>query len=626
MGTFRNKLFYCLVLVSLCSMGLPLLYVHGGMQRELIAEARRQALAEARILAAFLEGTYARDGWEETIMKTLARGNTRLTIINRNGDVLLDSSLYTAGGMEHSGNGQPSPARENGVTSVNGRSPASELELDNHLDRPEVRMALGNANGEGFSVRVSGTQGVKLVYAAVLMQNGSVVRLGRPFADLDRYFYERYHKILMVAGVGMLALLALSYYLAFRLRSSLDVMLEDIGAIASGNYKRIVRKVPGREFMPMAMGIQGMAASIEEQMAVLRDQRGQLETILDTLSDGVLVLGRNGRIRRSNRAMQKAFPETEDSLGKVVAEVIPVPALQKNVTALLAGGATVVSSSEPGVTVNMEYRGRFWSVRMSAVRAEDSPSGGSGGLGAVLVFMDMTDLTRLERTRRDFVANVSHELRTPLTAIQGYAETLAALEGSEPGYAANVRRFGEIIERNSARLSRLVDDLLILSRLENDPAPAPGAETSMAGAVQEAELVFESAMRGKNLTLRLNVPQDLGVGISADHLSQVINNLVDNAVRHSPQGGEIEISAEAESGGTVLLTVRDQGAGIPENDLERIFERFYQVEKHRSRQTGAERENHGLGLSICKHIVERNRGRIWAQSSPTTFFVRLPGK
>ena len=487
--------------------------------------------------------------------------------------------------------------------------------------------------GQGYSVRSSGTLGTDMAYAAVRVNDARLLRIALPLNNLQQEIESRVAVFTRIGIVTLVLSLILAGLLSGALRNSLSQMVSVVEAISLGNFQRRLRRIPGREFAPLAEAVNRMAENIEDHVRTAAEQTSQLESILETMSDGVLVLGPHGRIRRCNRALAREFPAAASALGAQVVEVIPSPQLQAAVDAAMAACPVPgsVSSSGSGQadaaqnsiapsaehesaaageepTLNREQRylqlelssGQVMSVCISR------PCGlehlGQTGVGAVAVFHDITELIRLERVRRDFVANVSHELRTPLTAIQGYAETLISLDASP-----ECRRFGEIILKHGVCLSRMVDDLLTLARLEGKTGSLELSPTDPRDAVSQAAGMCREMLERRKCSVVVDIPEDCRVMASQPHLAQVFRNLIENAGRYAPEGGDVRISARV-SGPDVVFRVVDDGPGIPKADLERIFERFYQVERHRGQATT------GLGLAICKHIVERHGGRIRAES------------
>jgi two-component system phosphate regulon sensor histidine kinase PhoR len=313
--------------------------------------------------------------------------------------------------------------------------------------------------------------------------------------------------------------------------------------------------------------------------------------------EGVAVVAGDERILYCNWAFEQILELPEgSSQGRTLVEALRQADLVDLVRQALPGGEEVTGEVEVGTV-----RRRNFSVTAAAVRA-------AGTNGAVLVLHDITELRRLERVRRDFVANVSHEFKTPLTAIQGFAETLlsGALEDK-----ANRRRFVEIIREHARRLARLTDDLLKLSRIEAGRLELEinpiRVETLVNGCIETTRLKAQAKRIEVRVELDKGAPALRGDGAQ---LGEVLQNLLDNAVQYTPEGGQIEIKSHS-NGNNVTLSVIDTGIGIPESDLERIFERFYRVDAARSREAGGT----GLGLSIARHIVEAHGGRIWVESA-----------
>ena len=383
------------------------------------------------------------------------------------------------------------------------------------------------------------------------------------------------------------------------------------GAIGDGDYRRRLHLSPGGEFSALAEAINHMARRIESHIATITDQKTQLEAILDGMREGVMVLDAAGKIRVANPALRRIVPVSGDIAGRRPIEAAPSPELQMACDRLLGDHAEDAPSA---ASLEMELGpGRFYEV--SLVRLGTDPADARRDHGAVLVFHDVSETRRLSRVRRDFAANVTHEMRTPLTSIKGYAETLLA---AAPELAPEKRRFLDVILKNANHMSKMVDDILTLARLEEQPRtqdgadgagrPAPAADpaSALADAVRECEPLAQA----KRLALDNQLPADLPrVRCDSGQLTQVWRNLLENAARFAPEGTRIVMQAVPDADGTtVTCGVLDQGPGIPPEERQRVFERFYRVERHRSKTPGST----GLGLAIVKHIVERHGGRVWA--------------
>jgi len=593
MLSFRTRIFCSVLAAALIASGIAVYYGRASFEQSQIDSARERLVRETTLAAVILDKIGPSPTGVRELAGILHMPQERISLLDDKGNVLADTAP--------------------------GAQPITKL--DNHSDRPEVRSAM--KTGKGFSIRSSGTLGTDLAYAAVRVNEGFLLRIAVPLANLRQEIESR---VAVFSRIGMVTIalsLILAGLLSGALRNSLSQMVSVVEAISLGNFQRRLRRIPGREFAPLADAVNRMAENIEEHVRAAAEQTAQLESILETMSDGVLVLGPHGRIRRCNRALAREFPAAASALGAQVVEVIPSPQLQEAVDAAMgpcstaagqtddkngapqegddaAGGAECAAGREQHYLQLELSSGQVMSVCISR------PCGlehlGQTGVGAVAVFHDITELMRLERVRRDFVANVSHELRTPLTAIQGYAETLISLDASP-----ECRRFGEIILKHGVCLSRMVEDLLTLARLEGKTGSLELSPVDPREAVSQATGMCREALERRNCTVTVDISPDCRVLASLPHLTQVFRNLIENAARYAPEGGSVRVGAH-ENGNDVTFRVVDDGPGIPKADLERVFERFYQVERHRGQATT------GLGLAICKHIVERHGGRIRAES------------
>jgi two-component system phosphate regulon sensor histidine kinase PhoR len=366
---------------------------------------------------------------------------------------------------------------------------------------------------------------------------------------------------------------------------------------AGGDFTPLDRDHGRDEIANLAGALGGTVAQLGRTIHTLTDERNRSAAILASMVEGVAVVAGDERILYCNHAFEQILELPEgSSQGKKLVEAIRQAELVSAVRQALPGAKQITGEVEVGTV-----RRRSFSVTAAPVRA-------AGANSAVLVLHDITELRRLERVRRDFVANVSHEFKTPLTAIQGFAETLlsGALDDK-----TNRKRFVEIIREHAWRLARLTDDLLKLSRIEAGRLElefrAVRVQALVNGCVETARFKAET----KGLRINVELPDGLPL-VRADgaQLGEVLQNLLDNALQYTPRGGQIDVSASA-NGNSVTFTVADTGIGIPESDLERIFERFYRVDAARSREAGGT----GLGLAIARHIVDAHGGRIWVESA-----------
>lgn len=590
--SFQTKIFVCMLFAIVVALSVPTLYVRLYLDNQLLAGAEQQALREARLTAALLKG-HGQDAQRAAFLHTLNTTDMRISLMDSSGRVLADSTLR----------GAALPT------------------LDNHADRPEVQAAL--ATGQGISTRYSNTLQHSTIYAAVRMDNGNIVRIAVPYAAFEARLNAHLNTLAWVGLAAVALALLLAFLLSQWLERSLAYMVRVVEAISLGKYKRRLHNVPGNEFATLADAVNRMAENIDVHINTVADQKAQLLSILETMQDGVLVLDSKGRIRSCNRALTDMFPAALDAMGGAVVEAIPLPALQEAVENLLQSTKDQPADDTKDDTHTASSHslqltlpeGRILHVHMGR------PAAPTPKLGAVVVFHDITTLMRLERIRRDFVTNVSHELRTPLTAIQGYAETLMHLDTMPD----DCRRFTEIIYKHGTYLGRMVDELLALARLENDKENFPLHATNLHDCVQSAVSLCLSTAQDKALHMKVDMPDPLMVQGSHTHLVQVVRNLLENACRHAPHDSTITLRGSIHHK-NAQLSVCDGGPGIPPQELDRIFERFYRVDKHRS--ASATGSSTGLGLAICKHIVEKHHGHIWAESpardAATCFTVLLP--
>jgi two-component system phosphate regulon sensor histidine kinase PhoR len=380
--------------------------------------------------------------------------------------------------------------------------------------------------------------------------------------------------------------------------------------LSSGDLGSRVRDVRQDEFGELGRALDDAVQSLGLKVGELARDRARMEAILGGMVEGVLVVNQQGQVQLVNDAARAMLRLDDKAIGRRYVELIRHPDIAGQLTRALSG------ETPGGVELSL---GRDLSQIMIARAA---PVAASGSTGAVLVLHDISDLRRADRIRRDFVANVSHELRTPLTAIRGYVEALL----DAPPRPEETRRFLEIIARHSSRMERLVKDLLRLARLDAgqealETAPC-SVEALFAGVIADLTPVIE----GRDQEVDVRVAADAAT-VSGDpaKLHDVLRNLVENASNYSPEGSKIELSSDPESndGGFVVIRVVDRGPGIPEADLTRIFERFYRVDKDRSRESGGT----GLGLSIVRHLVELHGGQVKVENrrdGGAIFTVRLP--
>ena len=512
-----------------------------------------------------------------------AAGSTRITVILPSGEVIADSD------------------------EIPGR-------MESHADRPEFQDAL--KRGSGNSLRFSETLGKKMMYLAIPIKQGgevlAVVRTSVPVTAIDEAL-ERIYKKLLWAGV-IIAICAAMVSLAISKKISRPVeqMTEVAKHFASGKLDMRLSTPDAAELADLAKALNEMARQLDARINTITEERSQIQAILSSMIEGVLAVDSAGHIVSVNKAAADLLGiDAADSSGRNVEEVVRNPRLQQYIKNTLENK----QSTETDVFV-LNEGGRFLQLYGSSLT--DSKGDRSG---AVLVLHDITRTRQLEEVRRDFVANVSHELKTPVTSIKGFVETLLDGAVNEPEKA---QRFLKIIARHSDRLNAIIEDLLSLSRLEEESEKRRLSfeKTSIKPALVSAIELSKVKAEEKHITIELLCDEEITLKINAALIEQAVLNLIDNAVKYSHENSRIQVSAQR-MGNEVLITVSDQGCGIAKEHHDRIFERFYVVDKGRSRKLGGT----GLGLSIVKHIAQVHGGYVTLESrvgAGSTFTIHLP--
>jgi len=381
-------------------------------------------------------------------------------------------------------------------------------------------------------------------------------------------------------------------------------------AYASGDLDAPVQAHGGRDMEALSNALTRMAQAIQAQMSMLTAQRNELIAIFESMVEGVLAVDRQGKILLVNSAAARFLGVSRESmLGQPLFSIVRHHELHALAHHVLEGGGQETKA----LTI--------FQPQERLLRVHGVPCSGAAPTepAAVLVMEDITEHQRYEQLRKEFVANVSHELKSPLTAIRSLTETL--LEGAleDP---ANNRRFVQLIDEDAARLSRLIDDLLALSQIESQAVPLALARVALKPLVESVIVSLRPTIAARRLSVDMQIAAGLNAHADPERLRQVLANLIDNAIKYNTDGGGLRIDALEESE-ELRMSVADTGMGIPPDDLPRIFERFYRVDKARSRELGGT----GLGLSIVKHIVELHHGRVTVESRlghGSTFTVILP--
>jgi two-component system phosphate regulon sensor histidine kinase PhoR len=498
--------------------------------------------------------------------------------------------------------------------SVLAESDADTGLMDNHARRPEIVGALQGAVTR--SARFSNTVREELSYVAVPMyEEGrvvAVVRTGVPLTAIESAL-RAVNLRNLIGGVAILALAAVVIFLVSREISSPFEELEKAAtSFAAGRLDVRVPVSGSGEMASVAAAMNRMAAELDERLRTVVRQRNEQEAVLSSMVEGVIAIDVDERVISINEAAAHLLDlDPAFSVGRPVQEVARNPELQHFASDALA--------SETPIEGDLTLHG----PELCYLQAHGAPirDGRHRRIGSVLVLNDVTRLRRLETVRSDFVANVSHELKTPITSIKGFLETLADGAVDEPQTA---RRFLSIALRQADRLNAIIEDLLSLSRIggEAESGQLPRTRENVGEVVHGAVDVCRTKAEAKRIAVNLDCPADLRAEVNAPLLEQALVNLIDNAIKYSDAGSTVTVEAVAEDG-TVSISVRDHGAGIEATHLPRVFERFYRVDKARSRTLGGT----GLGLSIVKHIAAAHGGTVEVQSEPgkgSVFTLILP--
>ncbi|HKV28614.1 MAG TPA: ATP-binding protein [Candidatus Acidoferrales bacterium] len=497
--------------------------------------------------------------------------------------------------------------------------------MENHSNRPEFIQAV--ADGEGESVRHSHTLDRDLVYWAMRFDRAAqppvVIRFATPLAQITTALARVRRNLWGVSFLILLLGIAISLLFSRRFVKRVERLQAFSRRVAAGDFRPLPLEPAHDELGDLTEALNDTASHLSATILSLTEERNRSAAILRSMAEGIAVVDARERVTFCNDAFKKIWNiGSMDIEGRPAVEVIRHPDILALIHRALEGGEVLHGEISSG-----SANPRSFSVTVAPIPVFDDPvvapkpQQKSTPFGAVVVLHEITDLRRLEQVRKDFVANVSHELRTPLTAIQGFAETLltGALEDQQ-----NNRHFVEIIRDHAARLSRLTDDLLKLSRIEAGKLDMDFQAVDMGVLIEASVESSRNAATQKKLSLvpanvPANFPRVLG---DANLLREVLRNLLDNAIQYTPAGGRIQIDVATKES-YAIITVTDTGIGIPQADQSRIFERFYRVDAARSREVGGT----GLGLAIAKHVVEAHGGEIWVESTVgegSKFYFTVP--
>jgi two-component system phosphate regulon sensor histidine kinase PhoR len=586
MRRLQAQIALSVMLASFVALVAALVFVWPGMRERTIAQTEETLFAEARLVSRVVADPLANGAGpailDPMVDEAALDAHSRVTVIAPDGRVLGDSWL----------------------------SGDALLAMENHRHRPEIEAAF--SVGTGTSVRHSGTVGRDYVYVAIALRpHGTTIGVVRVARELDAV------KAQTASLVGGFAIaLVLAFTLALGLAAvfshswaaALQEMMQAARRIAAGDLEARATVYRRDEIGELGKILNQAADELQRRIDEVARGRARTEAILAAMEEGVLAVGQRGNVLMASEAFCRDFGARTDVVGRHYLEVVR----QREVGDLLESVLRTGEAEHAEVEVRPHHR-------VYAITVVPFPEEGSAS-GAVATFHEVTERRRIDQIRRDFVANASHELRTPLTSIRGFVE---ALEDGAMEAPATAQRFLGKIRTHADRMAVLMDDLLELSRLESGGRPPQWEAVRVAELLEDVETSFTATASRKPIRLVVPDAGDLVVRTDNDRLRRIVECLVDNAIKYTPAGGEVRIEGRTTDGGGAEIDVRDNGPGIPAEHLPRLFERFYRVDKARSRELGGT----GLGLSIAKHLAEGMGAKLSVTSEVglgSCFTVALP--
>ncbi|PKN17524.1 MAG: hypothetical protein CVU71_15765 [Deltaproteobacteria bacterium HGW-Deltaproteobacteria-6] len=472
-------------------------------------------------------------------------------------------------------------------------------QLENHFNRPEIQEA--RLRGKGKSSRFSQSLGVDMLYVAVPIKSKAqvvgYVRLARPLHDVQSLVEKVYQKVLLAICIVAIISLLVALFISYKLAEPIRLMERFTEGLRRGEPQGSIILQTSDETKNLADNINYLVDELQSKIRLANEEKSKLMTALTSINEGVLILNTDETIEFVSPSLGNMLVEPYgDISGKTLMEAFRNVELQKTFDRFKQSRDTVSSEITLGNIDPVILR-----VSISEIH------GYPGEEKEMIVFHDVTRLKKLERIRTDFVANVTHEIRTPLTAIIGYLETLqaGAIDNAE-----DARRFVDIMLKQAQRLNRLVEDLMTLSKIELGEVKFLFEDVYFPDIISSVIPVLEAKAAIKKILIQNHVPEEIPrIKGDPDRLSQIFVNVLDNAVKFTPEGGSITVGAE-EKAGNVIVTIADTGAGIPREEIQRLGERFYRLDKTRSRKLGGT----GLGLSIVKHLMLAHGGKMEIES------------
>lgn len=504
--------------------------------------------------------------------------------------------------------------RKDGLVLADSYEKGSALEaMENHLQRAEIQEAL--SKGTGSSIRFSDTVKIRMIYLSVPVKSETglvgFVRLAVPLTELSQESARIKQFLFFVFLAVFISSIPVAFLFSKRLTRPLQEIMDAARSFGKGDLTKRIRIRTGDEFEAVSNIFNQMADEISLRLKEISGERSQLTALLNGMTEGIMILDSEGVVLLTNPSLNKMFSLKEPMLKETYYyELIRHHDLNELIRKVLA--------DRKSLTLDLSFshpRDSFFLVQASVA----SKNVGEDEFSAVLVFHEITDIRRLERIRKDFVANVSHELRTPLTSIKGYLEALSEMESFLP---ADGKKFLSILQKQSERMENIVSDLLQLAKIESGKEKLQLSAIPVHPFLEKIVSSLSSLAQKKGQSVEIHASEDLCLQADPDKLSRILINLLENAIKYTPEKGKIIVGGHKRDH-WIDLYVKDNGIGIPPTDQTRIFERFFRVDRARSRELGGT----GLGLSIVKHLMEAHGGTIAIESYPnegSTFTARFP--
>ncbi len=564
-GRLFLKIFGTYLVIAILAIGIVGFLAGSQIRSKLEQQIENELMAYARIV-----DLYPIKEIQMRVTEIAEIAHARVTVINRDGTVLAETDQGAA-------------------------------TLGSHLERPEIQEA--RVRGRGTATRYSQTLREQMMYVALPIRKGQetvgYIRLARPLDSVRRSVEDFTGILLQSFIIVLISSVLVAYLFTRKLTTPIRDMEQFTERIRNGEDPGTLLIRSSDEIGMLAQNINYMVEELQKRIAALQVEKAKVEAAFSSALDGVLILNRDGRIETLNEGMKTMLKDCYGNIvGKTPLEAFRNIDLQKALDRYVGSGLSLSQEIELG-----EVEPLLLDVSITPVKGY-----AHGEEKTMIVFHDVTRMKKLERMRVDFVANVTHEIKTPLTAILGFVETLQAGAVEDPETA---KKFLTTIARHAERLNRLVEDLLTISNIELGEMRFYFESVSLPGIVESVLNIILVKARDKGLELRRDFPADLpAIRADRDRLSQILINVLDNAVKFTPEGGSVRISAAKAGERELVVQISDTGIGIPRDEVSRLGERFYRVDKTRSRELGGT----GLGLSIVKHLMQAHGGRLEFES------------